>query len=50
LVLHTLETISPSFEEVKQTLYHHYASQQELKKNNNHLLTIKRKLEESLKQ
>ena len=39
-----------SFEEVKQVFYHQYASRRELKKNNMHLLTIKMKPGESLKQ
>jgi len=34
---------------VKHALYHQYASRQELKNNINHLLTIKMKPEESLK-
>jgi len=38
-----------SFEEVKQAFYHQYAPRRELKKNSNHLLTIKMKLEKSLK-
>jgi len=35
---------------VKQAFYYEYASQWELKKNNDHLLTIKMKSGESLKQ
>jgi len=35
---------------VKQAFYYQYASRRELKKNNNHLLTIKMKPRESLKQ
>ena len=37
------------FEEVKHAFYNQYAFRWELKKNNNHLLTIKIKLEDSLK-
>ena len=39
-----------NFEEVKQAFYHQNASWRELRRNINHLLTIKVKLRESLKQ
>ena len=39
-----------NFEEIKQASYHQYTSQWVLRRNNNHILTIKMKPAESLKQ